>query len=122
MTRPIPLPAPAPEPGLALATVGCRDSTAGSGGGSLDGGQDRAAAADLGTIVDADCPTDGPGGGVCPVNFCGYLTSAAAPVASARAQGGADSVCNRGRICLATVVVASGTALQLSCLPPRAGG
>ena len=106
---------------VALAS-GCRDSTAGAGGNLDGGGQDRGAASDRGANLDADCPADGPGGGVCPINFCGYVTSAVAPGAGAIARGGADAVCNQGRICLATVVVAAGSALQLSCLPPRAGG
>ncbi len=38
------------------------------------------------------------------------------------AQAGADSLCNQGRICLATVVVAAGDAIQLSCQPPRPDG
>jgi hypothetical protein len=105
-----------------FGAAGCRDSASGAGGG-LDGGtRDLGAGSDRGIVGDADCSADGPGGGVCPINFCGYITAATAPSAGALAQGGADSVCNQGRICLATVVVASGTALQLSCLPPRAGG
>jgi hypothetical protein len=85
-------------------------------GGS--GGQD-ATALDHPVVVDADCPADGPGGGVCPINFCGYLKSVATLGVTETAQAGADSLCNQGRICLATVVVAAGSAIQLSCLAAR---
>ena len=119
-----------PTPGVVLPTMlalaaltgaACRDSSA--GGGPTDAGRDLAADVDTGrAAVDADCSTDGPGGGVCPINFCGYLKSVATLGLDETLQGGADSVCNQGRICLATVVAASGDALVLSCAVPAAGG
>jgi hypothetical protein len=106
---------------LALSGAGCRDSSA--GGGTSDGGRGGDAAGDQSTsAVDADCPTDGPGGGVCPINFCGYVKSTATLGQAETLQNGADSLCNQGRICLATVVAATGDALALSCLVPRADG
>jgi hypothetical protein len=109
---------------LALASLtgtGCRDSSA--GGGGSDAGRDVAADVDTGrALADADCSTDGPGGGVCPINYCGYLKSTATLGLDETLQGGADSLCNQGRICLATVVTAAGDALALSCLAPAAGG
>jgi hypothetical protein len=99
---------------------GCRSG--GAGARPVDGGQDRAQPADGTAVVDADCPADAQGGGVCPVNFCGYLKSVAALALTETAQGGADSLCDRGRVCVATSVAPSGDAISLTCVAPAAGG
>lgn len=105
----------------AAGAAGCRDSSAGVRVTDA-GAHDAADSAARDTAAEAYCPADGPGGGVCPLNFCGYLKSVTTLGVTETAQAGADSDCNQGRICLATVVVASGDAIQLSCLPPRPDG
>ena len=108
---------------VGLGGAACRDSSAGAR--ATDGGRDAAGNdADARAGVDADCPADGPGGGVCPINFCGSLTTAAALRVDETSEAGADSVCNQGRICLSTAVNAAGTTttLPLSCVVPRGDG
>jgi hypothetical protein len=103
------------------AAPGCRDSTAG-GVRPKDASADVTDSAAHDAVTEVYCPADGPGGGVCPINFCGYIKSSATLGVTETAQAGADSLCNQGRICLATQVVASGDAIQLSCQSPQAGG
>jgi hypothetical protein len=68
--------------------------------------------------VDAYCAADAMGGGVCPINFCGQLLSAAALPANGYPQSGADGLCNGGRICVVGPVLAGGEGFQLSCEAP----
>src|SRR3954466_15294916 len=105
----------------AVAASGCRDSSAGVR--VTDAGpRDKADTAPRDTAAEVYCPADGPGGGVCPLNFCGYIKSVATLGPVDTAQAGADSLCNQGRICLSTQVVAAGDAIQLACQPPQPGG
>jgi hypothetical protein len=101
-----------------LAVIGCRDS--GSGSRPVDGGHDTVTQADH-VVFDAYCPADAQGGGVCPINFCGVLKSVAALGLTETGQSGADSLCSDGRSCVATMVVSSGDAFQLTCVAPQAG-
>jgi hypothetical protein len=100
--------------------AGCRNNAA--GGHPFDAGQDKPTGADQATVIDADCPADAQGGGVCPINFCGFLKSVATLGISETAQAGADGLCNRGRICVATAVTAAGDAVALTCVSPNAAG
>jgi hypothetical protein len=101
----------------ALGLLGCRDS--GAGGRPTDAGGDAASARDL--AAEADCPADAQGGGLCPINFCGYVKSAATLGLTEVAQAGADSLCSDGRSCVATLVVPTGDAIQLTCVAPQPG-
>ena len=105
----------------ALAATGCRDSSAGVRVTDA-GARDTADTAPRDTAAELYCPADGPGGGVCPINFCGYIKSVATLSPTETAQAGTDSLCNQGRICLSNEVVAAGDAIQLSCQPPQPGG
>jgi hypothetical protein len=69
--------------------------------------------------IDAYCPVDAMGGGLCPINFCGQLL--AAVPANGYAQSGADSICNGGRICVVGPVLATQDGFQLSCETPTPG-
>ena len=73
------------------------------------------------TVVDAYCPADAMGGGVCPINFCGQLSTVAATPKSSYAQSGADSLCNSGRVCVVGPAVPSGDAFRLDCVAPVTG-
>jgi hypothetical protein len=72
-------------------------------------------------VVDAYCPTDAMGGGVCPINFCGQLTTVAATPKTSYAQSGADSLCNSGRVCVVGPALPSGDTFRLDCVDPTAG-
>src|SRR6266700_1011864 len=100
--------------------AGCRDSSA--GGGTRDAAGAADTAVDSGTAVDADCTSDASNSALCPVTSCGYLKSTVALGMTETPQSGADSLCNQGRICLATDVTAAGDAIALNCHLPRAGG
>jgi hypothetical protein len=107
--------------GLAAAPAGCHDSSAGvsvrdAAGDTVDAALERA------PTFDADCSADGSNSALCPVTSCGYLKSAATIGLSETPQAGADSLCNQGRVCLATDVNAAGDAIALSCHVPRAAG
>jgi hypothetical protein len=72
-------------------------------------------------VVDAYCPADAMGGGLCPINFCGQLTTVAATPSSSYAQSGADSLCNSGRVCVVGPALPSGDAFRLDCVDPTPG-
>ncbi len=71
------------------------------------------------TPIDAYCPADAMGGGVCPINFCGQLLSDVP--ANGFAQSGADSLCNGGRVCVVGAALAAGNGFELSCEAPTFG-
>jgi hypothetical protein len=101
---------------LSAASFGCSSPVAGSR--PVDGGMDRPMDTPHVTPVDAYCPADAMGGGVCPINFCGQLLSVAAIPPNGYAQSGADGLCNAGRVCVVGPVLAAGNGFQLSCEAP----
>jgi hypothetical protein len=105
----------------AVPLAACRDSGAGVVR-ATDAGADGPPVVTDGGPRDVDsCPADGPGGGLCPINFCGLLKSVAALGYGGTGTSGADSLCNQGRACVATTPAPSGDALQLTCVAPAAG-
>jgi hypothetical protein len=103
---------------LIAASFGCSSPVAGSR--PSDGGVDLAVD-HPGAPVDAYCPEDALGGGVCPINFCGQLLSVVAIQPNAYGQSGADSLCNSGRVCVVGAVLPAGNGFQLSCEAPTPG-
>ena len=72
-------------------------------------------------MVDANCPADAMGGGLCPFNFCGQLMTVAATPSTSYAQSGTDSLCNAGRVCVVGPALPSGDTFQLDCVAPTPG-
>jgi hypothetical protein len=106
----------------APAGAGCHSATAAR---SNDAGSTGDAPADSNQKLpppDASCSADGPGGGVCPLNFCGQVKSVAALAPGEVPEEGADVLCTPGYACVPASATADGAALQLRCVLPRAGG
>jgi hypothetical protein len=103
------------------ALSGCSSPSAGSR--LQDAGMDVSPPRRDAHPIDYYCAADAMGGGVCPINFCGTLETAAALALNPPGYGesGADSICNSGRVCVVGAPVAAGNAFQLTCVAPISG-
>lgn len=105
---------------LLAAPAGCRDG--GSGTRPTDAAVE--VTPDLSEKLpspDVYCSPTAPGGGSCPINFCGTPKTVASLVGAEMAQLGADEICTPGYVCIPSAPTADGKALQLRCVEPLAG-